>query len=136
VCSVSSGKQPRYYTRGFCGERFAHIYEGNKLNVHSFWGELFQRAYPTASAERYLAYHRFIAHNHFVTAYEMRIMFEPSDGQEGYTLMTAETEHMGFEKMTKDKQEQRMFELVPVVTQSEDTDSYELYITVESKESA
>ncbi len=28
-------------------------------------------------------------------------MFEPSDGQEGYTLMTAETEHMGFEKMTK-----------------------------------
>jgi len=29
-----------------------------------------------------------------------------------------------------------MFELVPVVTQSEDTDSYELYITVESKESA
>ncbi|ERG91351.1 MAG: hypothetical protein J07HQW1_01385 [Haloquadratum walsbyi J07HQW1] len=66
----------------------------------------------------------------------MRIMFEPSDGQEGYTLMTAETEHMGFEKMTKDEQEQRMFELVPVVTQSEDTDSYELYITVESKESA
>jgi hypothetical protein len=61
-------------------------------------------------------------------------MFEPSDEQEGDALMTVETEHVESQKMRKDEQQEDMFELVPVVTQSEDTDSYELYITVESTE--
>jgi hypothetical protein len=48
--------------------------------------------------------------------------------------MTVDTEYVKSQKMRKDEQQEDMFELVPVVTQSEDTDSYELYITVESTE--